>query len=96
MARVEYRDQNLEDMQLELDGNTFTGCTIANCRLTFRATGKPVVFSANHLSGNYWNFEDGALRTVQFLAAMYQNGGPLREMVEKVIHAIRKGPPKPR
>jgi hypothetical protein len=89
---MEIRDQIIENQDVLLDGNTFTGCTFRNCRLIFRATA-PIQLSANHFKENVQWFLDGpAGMTLKFLASMYHGGGEGgRDLVENTFEQIRRG-----
>lgn len=75
-----------------LDGNEFIGCVFTNVELIYRGGSIPVLDS-NTISGCLWRFEDGALRTVDFLRAL--NRGGMDPVVDEIIQSIKGAFPPP-
>ena len=89
---MEYREEIFENETVELDGNTFTGCTFRNCVLMFEATAPPNL-AANHFHENVvFAFKGCATALPHLLTMLYQRGGEGgRKLVEDLFDAIRDG-----
>jgi hypothetical protein len=87
---MDFRDQTIEDQEVELDGNVFTGCTFRRCRFVFRATDS-VVMSVCRLVDCTWKAGGSAANTIKFLSEMYHYVEGGREIVEQTFEGIRKG-----
>lgn len=61
---------------VELDGNTFEGCTFSGCHMVFRGLGTPVGFASSIFGQNItWEFAGAASIPVQFLKVLVENTG---------------------
>ena len=56
-----------------LDGETFSQCQFAACRLVY-AGGSPPQFDGCHFDDCEWKFEDAAARTLSYLKSMWSVG----------------------
>lgn len=91
-ARREYRNQVLENQEVQIDGNSFFGCTFRNCRMIFKATGAPVQMEDCKFEGVRWDFEGPAFQTLNFMTALHEGAGPGgRRLVEETFENIRQG-----
>jgi hypothetical protein len=86
---MEFRDQTIEDQDVPLDGNVFTGCTFRRCQFIFR--GGCVVMGVCRIVDCTWKAGGAAGNTIAFLSEMYRfvEGG--QEIVENTFDKIRKG-----
>jgi hypothetical protein len=80
-----FRNKNVE---LELDGNEYNGCTFENCRLIYRGA---IVTKLARCSfpGSVFIFENGAHRTLDFLQILYHGG--VQPLIEQLFNNIRAG-----
>lgn len=86
---MDYRDQTIENQQIILDGNDYTGCTIRNCRIVYLGV-QSFHAAACQFDGCAWAFDGPAARTIDFLKAMYRQEG-MREVIEQTFDNIRNG-----
>jgi len=89
---AEYRDKDFTGQTVQLDDNTFTGCTFRDCTLVFRGSG-PLTLNANHFKENVkWAFAGYAARTIEFMTGIYHGAGEGgRQLIEKTFENIRRG-----
>jgi len=87
---MEHKNMTLDGGEYLLDGNSYIGCTFRNCVMTFKGTEGFVLDSNRFEKGVKWNLDGPALRTVQFLGALYGMGGPGKELVDNLFKSIRQ------
>lgn len=88
---MEYRDKDFNEQEILLDGNTFTGCTFRNCRITYLGEGGFKLEACHFKEGMRWYFDRSAAATLNFLAMAYHSMGEGgRELVEKTFEDIRR------
>lgn len=68
-----------------LDGETFSDCEFAECRLVY-AGGEAPKFDNCRFDGCDWKFEDGAAQTLSFLKLMWNVGA--KAQVQATIKEI--------
>ena len=89
---AEYRDQEFVDQVIDLDGNTFSGCTFIRCRIVFRAKASCSLSVCRFKENSQWFLGGPASGTMQFLSMLYQEGGETgREQVEQFFQKVRTG-----
>ena len=91
MARFEGR--TLRNERLNVEGNEFINCNIADCVMVFRGD----IPGPSAMTGNVfgervtWTFERPAQHTLEYLHAMYHGSGDGgREQVENIFATIRR------
>lgn len=89
---MEYRDQTFENETIQLDGNTFTGCTFQNCMLVFDGT-EPPNLGANQFRGDVvLTLRGNAVALAHLLSMLCLRGGDGgRDIVDQVFDQIRSG-----
>jgi hypothetical protein len=85
-----YEDRVFTNEVVDLDGNSFKDCTFKACKLVFNGVADPVLVGNRFDPACTYVFDGPALRTLQFLAALYIDGGA--HLVEGTFDSIRKGP----
>ncbi len=71
---AEIRDRTFTDGEaVEMDGNTFIGCTFGSATLRY-AGGEHPLFENCSFDGMNWEFTDAALRTIQLLQSLNIHG----------------------
>lgn len=83
-----YKSQTFEDQVIELDGNQFTNCIFKRCEFHYRGKENPTL-KYNEFQGCKWEFQDAAMRTLQFMAALYHGGA--KELIDDTFENIQKG-----
>ena len=81
-----YENRTYEDQTMQLDENEYVNCTFRRCRLQYG--GAALKLEGNNFSQCTWEFTDAAGRTVNFMMALYHQGG--RELIEQTFENIRK------
>jgi hypothetical protein len=81
--------QAFRDIQICLDGGTFTNCTFERCTLIYSGA-IPVQLNGNDFHNCKWRFAGAAANTVSFMRALY--GGGAKDLVENMFESIRKRP----
>ena len=89
---TEYRDRDFTGQTVQLDGNTFTGCTFRDCTLEFGGSG-PLTLGANHFKEHVkWVFTGCAATTIAFMTGIYHGAGEGgRKLIEQTFENIRRG-----
>ena len=87
-----YEGQTFADEVIALDGNSFKDCRFSRCKLVFTGIADPILMGNHFDPACTYQFDGPALRTLQFLAALYADGGS--RLVEGTFESIRQGPPK--
>jgi hypothetical protein len=89
---MEHRDKTFQGEDVWVCGNTFTSCTFKNCRMLYDGTAQ-LLMSACHFYNSPWVVDGPAMRTLDFLTAMYAGGfgDSGKRMVEATFENIRKG-----
>jgi len=91
---MEFNSKHFKNEEIRLDGNTFIGCSFANCVLVYGGGPLPVMIN-NSIKDVQWSFAEAASNTVQFMNAIYHGMGEGgRQLIEQTIDNIRKHPPK--
>jgi hypothetical protein len=79
--------QAFRDLQICLDGGTFTNCTFERCTLIYSGV-MPVELNGNDFHNCKWKVAGAAANTVGFIAALYRSGG--KDLIEHMFESIRK------
>jgi hypothetical protein len=85
--------QAFRDIQICLDGGTFTNCTFERCTLIYSGA-IPVQLNGNDFHNCKWRFAGAAANTVSFMRALY--GAGAKGLIEQMFESIRKGSPNQR
>ena len=80
--------QTFKNIQVQLDGSTFRGCTFEACILLFSGL-MPVSLDNNSFNDCRWEFTGSAALAVGFMTALYAGGG--RDIIERTFQSIRAG-----
>jgi hypothetical protein len=86
---MDYHDETFEDKEVELDGNTYTGCTFKRCIMVITGAAPFHLLACNTFQCVY-AFKGAAYRGIHSLHLLYGNGE--RAAVEGYIQLIRQGP----
>jgi hypothetical protein len=86
-------DEQLQDQDVVLDGNTYRRCTFTRCRLIFQGGAVPLLNDCRFVETE-WAFGGAAMRTVGFLNMLYLGGA--KQIAESTIKQIRAKPKQPR
>ncbi len=78
--------KKFRDVTLQLDGNSFKGCTFTNCQLVFSAI-TSVGFDECDFKDVSWSFQGPASNAVAFMRVLYAAG--LVELAENIFRHIR-------
>jgi hypothetical protein len=82
-------DQTFTDIQVVLDGSTFTNCTFVRCELIFSGL-LPASLSGNRFdAGCRWSLTGPALNTLRFMNTLHRAGGGTRTLIENAFESIR-------
>jgi hypothetical protein len=65
--------QKFEDVQVELDGQTFERCVFVNCDLIYRGGAIPMISGCTFVSCE-WLLRDAALRTLGYFGRLHEIG----------------------
>lgn len=96
MAKI--RGGVIEDTEVVIDGNEYTGTQFQRAHVVFGAT-KPVSLVGCTFNECSFGFAGPAAITLQFMTALYQSGPGGRDLIEMTLENIRNGgypdePPK--
>lgn len=81
-----------ENETILIDDQRFEDCTFSHCILKYGASGPGTLIRCT-VTNSIYTFVDAAERTLQRLAAMYQNGETT--LVEELFNQIRSPRPDP-
>lgn len=85
------RGKTYGQIRVPIDGVRFEECTFNQTKLIFRAEGS-VEFDRCTFDACDWVFEDAALWTLQFLAALHDGlDDKGQDLVDDVFEAVREG-----
>src|SRR5688500_6771764 len=88
---VSHYGANIVGYDVPLDNNEYRRCRFERCRFVYSATG-PVTFEANAVIDCDWVFDGPALETLNFLATLYRDHGPLGDdFLNQLFDHIRRG-----
>jgi hypothetical protein len=86
---MDYRDEDIGEKEILLDGSTFSGCTFHHCRLTFRGEAKFVITACHFKEDVRWAFDGPARLTLNALLMLQKEGGrPGKQIVKHVVEQI--------
>jgi len=91
---MNFQNQQFSEVNVELDFNSFVGCTFSKCKLIYRGL-SPVTLKDNNLNDCTYKFDGPAAQAVAFLRDLYASGAS--QIVEHTLDYIRgnKAPPLP-
>src|SRR5687767_12151499 len=72
--------------EVEVDGNTYQGCSFKNCMFVYRG-GPPPRFSHCSFDNPNFRFADAAANTLDFMTALFHS--PFRKNMEQTFKNIR-------
>ena len=81
---------NYNHQTVMLDGETFSGCEFAACRLVYSG-GKPPKFESCRFTDCEWKFEGAAAQTLSYLRLMWGVGAKteVQSMIKEITAAPR-------
>ena len=86
MPRLEkHRDETFKDSSVRLDHKDIQGCRFIRCELVYG--GGPQIFKDNALEETNFILDGSAMRTMRFLAGLYQTGA--QDSVEDFLDVVR-------
>lgn len=75
-------------VDIELEGNEYYECKFTNCRIIYR--GGPAVLSGCEFHDSPFVFAGAAADTINFMKALYQNGGGGEKLVRDTCANIMR------
>lgn len=87
---MKFTNQTFQNQDVLLDGNEFTGCTFDKCRITFLGIAGHSL-SDMKITNCSWHFSGPAANTVNFMTALYAQGGESKTLIERTFENIRNG-----
>lgn len=84
---MKFHDQDFVKQDIDLSGNTYTGCLFSECRIIFTGIGETQLLT-NKFNNCQWIFQGPAGNTLMFLNKLYNDQG--KELVEQLIEQIRR------
>jgi hypothetical protein len=79
-----------ENTDVEVDGNTYEGCTFKHCTFVYRG-GPPPMFVHCSVEGILLRFDGAAHNTLIWMTDLYHNG--FRKLMEETLKNIRTSKP---
>src|SRR4051812_6798475 len=91
---MKHENEEFADIEIHLDGNTYSKCTFVRCTLIYSG-GELPQFPESRFKQNNWDFRDGAERVLNFLRFMHRSGFAafFDAIVSDIRNEKRKGPP---
>jgi hypothetical protein len=91
---AEYLGKDFAKTDVVLDGNSYMQCSFTECNMVYRGGQIPQIRGCR-IERCRWIWEEGAIRTIQFLKGIYSGlGQGGRELVDDVVKEIRTPFPK--
>ena len=84
------KDRHLASEKIELDGNSYEGCSFTRCHMIYNGGDLPTL-SECVVTECSWSLGESAMRTIDFLRFMYAGGN--QAVVEGFIKHIKSGAP---
>jgi hypothetical protein len=84
---MKYQDVTFKNQTVEVDGNDYKNCTFEKCMMRFRGDGEPGSMIGSRITDCQWHFDGPAGNTIQFLTALYANGGA--DFVDALVRVIK-------
>lgn len=88
---MKFQNRTFKNEPINLDDNTYIGCTFNHCEIIYSGGGPPNLTN-NSFNDCSWTFDGAAARTLSFMAALYTGGG--KTVIENTLDNIR-GKKKP-
>lgn len=85
---VTHKNQTFENVNVDLDGHSYDGCTFRNCQLVYRGGEPPTIINCSFY-GVTFGFDDAAGRTVNFMSLLFHGG--FRHVIDATFNNIRHG-----
>ena len=89
-----FKGKSFENETVSLDRNQFFECVFKKCTVTYGGGDGPVLVRP-HFTDCEFVLKDAAMRTCQFMAAVYGSGPGGQKLIEATINNIRGGTLKP-
>jgi hypothetical protein len=83
-------NQTYTRQTIHLDGCSFYNCVFDRCRMIYAGLMSNTLNTCKLIDCT-WSFEGPALNTVQYLSALYADGGDSAKLVEATFNDIRSG-----
>jgi hypothetical protein len=87
------KGQTFINQEIHLDEQEFIGCTFRDCTIVYSGGGGCTLVDCEFHECAY-QFRGAALRTVNFMRALYQMGGGVQSLIENTLAEIRKPLPR--
>lgn len=84
------RNYTFTDQDVVLDFGEFHDCRFERCNLILHGHAPPTMVG-NHVIDCRWSLAGPAANTVSFMAALYQQGGLAKDLIEQTFQDIRRG-----
>ena len=85
---MKFKDRTFKNEPVNLDNNTYTGCTFNHCEVIYSGGGLPNLTN-NSFNECSWIFDGAAARTMQFMTALHNSGGGFLQLIDATIDNIR-------
>ena len=87
---MKFKNHTFEGQNVLLDGNEFIDCTFKNCKIEYRGFAG-FNLESNSVTNCSWIMGNPAANAINYLAALYAQGGDARKLVEGTFENIRTG-----
>jgi hypothetical protein len=85
---ADFLGKDWDNATIEIDDNRFTQCSFNGCKLIYRGGGIPL-FEGCKLDFCTWHWDDGALRTIEFLRGIHSGlGADGQRIVDSVLKHV--------
>ena len=81
------QQQTLKNLKIQLDGETFVGCTFESCELIFSGLMSATFVDCTFGENIKWEFDGPASHTIAFMTALYRGGAA--KLIENIFREIR-------
>jgi hypothetical protein len=85
---MNFSNQTFRDETVNLDGNSFVGCTFVRCVFVYNGVG-PVNLADNNIQSPRFVFSGAAASTIDFMSKLYAGGAA--QIIEATFDNIRGG-----
>jgi hypothetical protein len=85
---ADFEQKKFKNQAVLLDGNSYKTCEFKNCTLVFNGIAAPSL-AGNTIDACNWRLDGPAANTLTFLAALYQMGPEMQELVEQTFNTMR-------
>ncbi len=87
---MRHEDQKFDGSREIIDGNEYVNCEFQKCNLIFQGGDLPTINGCKMVDCT-WSFDQAAMRTVQFMQAIYGGmGDGGKQLIEATFNTIRE------